>query len=203
MIKIYLASILLRKVKANNNDDDFFLYLIFGIVLVLLILFLSKKKSNSGKLKDSEVNIELVKKLLLDFKVIPIADRKFGFTEKDIHKQLGKYLKEKIENVTAEYSLEGITQNAIDFDLGNGKIGVEVKLAKSVFKTTEWHRALGQMTHYIKRKYNSGNYVMVVVGFKDDKEHSILKELKKDVLEHKGHLIFIESEDVVAEVKTS
>jgi len=31
----------------------------------------------------------------------------------------------------------------------------------------------------------------VVVGFKDDKEHSILKELKKDVLEHKGHLFLL------------
>jgi hypothetical protein len=64
----------------------------------------------------------------------------------------------------------------IDIDLGNGRVGVEVKLAESLLKAAEAHRLIGQAVYYQKRRYQD-NLIVAVVGRSGDLEAPMLKEL--------------------------
>ena len=165
-------------------------------IAIIAIVAFAKKQKKPDRIPDNEVNVDLIKGLLSNYKFKPSIERKNGFTEKDVQKDLFNYLKSKIENVTREYALEGITGDKIDYDIGNGKIGLELKLAKSVYKAVGRNRALGQMVQYIKKKYKDGNFIIAVIGKAEEKDSSHHKELNKDVSSHKGHLIFIETEEM-------
>ena len=45
----------------------------------------------------------------------------------------------------------------IDFDLGKGHIGIEVKLVREIVKEGGWDRATGQINKYIKKKMEMEN----------------------------------------------
>jgi hypothetical protein len=167
-----------------------------GIIAMIAVIAFAKKQKKSDRIPDDEINVGLIKGLLSNYRFKPSIARKNGFTEKDVQKDLFKYLKSKIENVTEQYALEGITKDAIDYDLGNGKIGLELKLSRKIYGANERNRALGQMVQYIKKKYRDGNYIVAVIGKAEDKDSSHYKELNKDITNHKGHLIFIETEEM-------
>ena len=52
---------------------------------------------------------------------------------------------------------------AIDLDIGNGLVGVEVKHAASLLKAAEAHRLIGQAGYYQRRRYGE-NLIVAVVG---------------------------------------
>lgn len=85
-------------------------------------------------------------------------------------------LAETFRVVSCEYVIGGFQGWAIDIDIGNGEVGVEVKLAESVrAKTTEFHRMIGQAVHYNKRRYR-GNLIVVVVGRSDELSDALFDE---------------------------
>jgi hypothetical protein len=88
-----------------------------------------------------------------------------------------------LETVFREYALEGSNTKRIDFDLGKGKIGIEVKLAREAIKEAGWDRALGQLVKYANKKYSNKNLIVLVAGTKDEIENQKLKEFKKDIEE--------------------
>ena len=110
-----------------------------------------------------------------------IPDRKQGFTEKDVQVALQKFFNKHFETFYREYALEGINVKQIDFDLGKGRVGIEVKLAREIIKEGSWDRALGQINKYAKKKYVNGNLIVLVAGSEEERESFKLREFERDV----------------------
>jgi len=161
--------------------------IIAGVVIALIIFGYSKiKKDDSGRIKDESVRTSNVLEALSSFKAKRNAQLKVGYTEKSIQNQLKKHLQKRYVHVTDEYGIEGINATKIDFDLGNGKVGVELKLAKSLFKSANMHRLIGQVEEYQRSKYTKDNLIVVVFGEPTHtQERSHLKVIKER-LEDKG-----------------
>jgi hypothetical protein len=96
--------------------------------------------------------------------------------ESDATEALRSHLSEVFENVHPEYYLGGYLGLKIDLDIGNGKLGIEVKLASALLKAAEAHRLVGQVTYYQRRRYGDA-LLVAIVGNEDDLTASTLKEL--------------------------
>lgn len=180
-------------------DDD--ILFVVAIVLITLAIgaFISNNKQSKRKkitdrpdlIQDDKVTMKLVQDHLKDFKIIVNPKRKMGFTERDIQVELEKFLKSIFQSVTREHGVESKNTKAIDFDIGNGKVGIEVKLASEIFKEGGWDRAIGQMVKYTRLKYNNQNLIFLVAGFDEDLRNSMLSDFEDDVHTNKCEFSFI------------
>ena len=158
--------------------------LLIGLIVVGLIVFLFWKKKQpdaDGRYPDSAVNVEFVEQLLLkEFKLVRNEKLKLGYTEKTIEKQLESLFQSKIQHVVSQYGLDGASGQKIDFDLGRGEVGVEIKLAHAVFKAAGQDRMVGQIQSYIKSKYSDENLLLVIFC---EAEHIAQRAIKKSIEE--------------------
>lgn len=166
------------------------LVVVAGAILAIINGNSEKVTTLSHLIQDNDVTLEKVHNHIKEFKPTEVNGRKNGYTEKDIQKQLDTYLKGIYQHVTREHGVEAKNAKAIDLDIGNGKVGVEVKIARELFKSGTWDRAIGQIVKYTKKKYKDGNFILLVVGDDDDFRNSILSEVEDDVKEHKGVFCF-------------
>lgn len=100
-------------------------------------------------------------------------------TEKNVENVIFEQLKslDKNKNVHNQYSVGGFLSLKIDFDLYDGKVGIELKLAKELLKSsTNVERLLGQILYYSKRKYGS-SIIVLIVGTKEE-YNAIIKEIE-------------------------
>jgi hypothetical protein len=108
-------------------------------------------------------------------KQLTIPARK-AHVEMDAQDAIWDHLAQAFEDVHPQYNIGGYLGLKIDIDIGNGKVGVEVKLADSLLKSaTEIHRLIGQSIYYQKKRY-MGNLIVAVVARMEDLESPILKE---------------------------
>lgn len=166
------------------------------IVIVVLLAFLAPSQKNKAtkavsKILDDNVTVELVTLYLEGFKPSVIAGRKNGFTEKDVQDELEVHLKKYFHSVSREYAIEGKNVKRIDFDIGNGRVGIEVKLAESLLKEGEGDRVIGQVLKYTNRKYNAQNLIIAVAGFQEHTNNTVIHEMKEFVRLNKAHFIFL------------
>ena len=160
------------------------------IILVIAALFIfkqNKSKDSNGLLTDDAVTVKEVVNLLDEF--VPVFNDKLktGFTEADIQKQLHRFLKTKIVHVNREHGIEDVNALKIDFDLGHGKVGIEVKLASQLFKQPNLHRMVGQLQDYTNNKYDKKNLIVFVVGTDEDfTERVYLSKIEEKVKEAKA-----------------
>lgn len=102
--------------------------------------------------------------------------RRKAQTEEDAQDAIGYHLGEIFEDAVPQYNIGGYLGLKIDIDIGNGKVGVEVKLADSLLDSaTEIQRLIGQAVYYHKKRY-MGNLIVAVVGRREDLDHPKLKE---------------------------
>jgi hypothetical protein len=177
----------------GSSDFDLIIIVLLGVLALSVFMFLKtiRKRKNTDKITDDEVTVNLVLAHLKKYKQKVHENRKFGFTEKDVHNDLEVYLKQIFYSVTREYGIEGKNAKMIDFDIGNGKVGIEVKIAESALKEGEGDRLLGQMQKYIRRKYKDGNFILAVAGFENHTTNTVLHEIEEDVEGNGGHFIFL------------
>ncbi len=97
--------------------------------------------------------------------------------EKDVHSELTKIFGK--ENVHRQYSVGGFLALKTDIDLGNGKVGIELKIEENL-TATDMQRLIGQVLYYRNRVYN--NSMILFIASKKTISPSIL-ELKKFVEE--------------------
>jgi hypothetical protein len=156
---------------------------IFVIICVIAILYwISRERNKEGKIKDNSLYYpENFLKELRKLEIKGIPDKKQGFTEKDVQDQLEKFFKKHFETVYREYALEGVNVNRIDFDLGKGRIGVEIKLAREIIKESSWKIALGQAFKYVKKKYKEDNLIFLIAGTEDERDNQKIKEFVSDL----------------------
>lgn len=113
-------------------------------------------------------------------------------TEADAESIIYGYLKKSFKVVAQQYSLGGFRGHKIDIDIGDGEVGVEVKLAKSLLaNVSEIYRCLGQAILYKEKKYDE-NLIMVIVGTDDEIKHHEIDELTDILAEHGIQSVFIE-----------
>lgn len=183
------------------DDSDLIIVIVFIFGFLLIIIAFSNKKEPEVKRKkvtdrpdliqDDKVTMKLVEEKIDGFKIFVNPKRKIGFTEKDVQIELESFLKDIFQNVTREHGVESKNAKAIDFDIGNGKVGIEVKLAVEIFKEGGWDRAIGQMVKYTRLKYNNENLIFLVAGFEEDLRNSMLSEFEDDVYQNKCQFKFV------------
>ena len=106
---------------------------------------------------------ETVISVLKDLKV----PRRKARNEEGARDELASNLKMHFEDVVIEYNIGGYFGLRIDLDIGNGKFGIEVKLAEAIATAVEAHRLIGQAVYYQKRRYGD-NLAIAVVGGEDE-----------------------------------
>lgn len=85
-------------------------------------------------------------------------------TEAEAEQAIARSLKRHFVGVSTQYSVGGYLGYRIDIDLGDGQVGVEVKLADAVrASSSEAYRTLGQAFVYDRRKYG-GRVIVALVG---------------------------------------
>lgn len=87
---------------------------------------------------------------------------------------IGYHLGDVFEDVMPQYNIGGYLGLKIDIDVGNGKVGVEVKLADSL-SASEIHRLIGQAIYYQKKRYGD-DLIVSIAGLREDLNDPILKE---------------------------
>ena len=98
-------------------------------------------------------------------------------TEADVEEVIADSLAPRFQAVSQQYSVGGMLGLKIDLDIGDGQVGVELKLADSILgNTNEFHRLIGQAVYYDHRRYK-GNLILCVVGQRGDDEDPLLRDL--------------------------
>lgn len=102
-----------------------------------------------------------------------------NISESKLEEILAYQLKKKFE-VNTQFSLGGLkgAREKVDIDLGNGRFGIELKLAKTLRKSNERNRLLGQIDLYIQRKYSSKNILVVIIGEAKYQQDAVILELQ-------------------------
>jgi hypothetical protein len=167
----------------NVEDSDDFLKILQGDLEAI-----DYSKTNLTDLSKFENDKELAisfdnVKLVLENIVVP--KRKLT-TEVDLEKFLHDRLVTVFgkDRVYRQYSIGGFLALKTDIDIGNGQLGIELKVADHL-TATDMQRMIGQVVYYKKRYYN--NNLIVYIASKSSMTPTI-KELK-DFIEELGTTI--------------
>ena len=109
-----------------------------------------------------------------------VGESKEGKVQKNILNQLRK--KYGRDNVTAEYNIGGHWGMWSDIDLFDGTVGIELKVAEQLTKAANVERLIGQTVYYTRRKYTTGNLIVVIVGRRKEYD-AAMKELQTIITE--------------------
>lgn len=106
--------------------------------------------------------------------------------EKIIFDQLEILYKDQVHR---QYNIQGYLGLKCDIDLGDGQVGIELKLANQLSNSTNIERLLGQVLYYSKRTYKE-NLIVIVVGL--EKEYDLkIKELQSIIEEQKVYFYYL------------
>ncbi len=98
-------------------------------------------------------------------------------SEADVEEVVASYLAPRFQSVCQQYSIGGMLGLKVDLDIGDGRVGVELKLADSILgKTNEFHRLIGQAVYYDYRRYH-GNLILCIAGRRGDDEDPLMRDL--------------------------
>ena len=108
-----------------------------------------------------------------------------------MQEQLLAYLSARFETVVPEHGVGGHRATRIDFDIGGGRVGIEVKLARSLTKSTEFHRLSGQLENYVEHRYGDENLVVAVFGERKHSENrALLERIRRKIEEKSAVFVF-------------
>ncbi len=167
------------------------IYWIGGIAAAAYLYQYYQKTQKEGdgksglKVPDGRVSADKISEILEDF-------NPRGTNEADVQKQLNGFLRKRVEHVRREYTVEQGTR--IDFDLGNGEVGLEVKMGKQLRRANGRQRMLGQVHTYLKNKYEEKEVIILVVNSPELNDDNAWKADIQEDLEGAGAtVVFLES----------
>ncbi|MGB1206130.1 MAG: hypothetical protein ACPG5B_10820 [Chitinophagales bacterium] len=146
------------------------------------------KKDALGRWKDNEVTI---KKIIVEIKKLE-TDLKEVDTERAFQKLIYDYLSRKFHSVDTEVSIGDLKTTKIDVEVGKS-IGIELKMAKGLLKSSELHRTIGQITYEYAKKYNKNKLILLVAGNESLRTQREIKEIAGIVKKQKSHFYFFET----------
>jgi hypothetical protein len=98
-------------------------------------------------------------------------------SEADVEEVVAGHLGPRFQAVCQQYSVGGMLGLKIDLDIGDGKVGVELKLAGAILENTnEFHRLIGQAIYYDYRRYH-GNLIVCLAGRRGNDEDPLIQDL--------------------------
>jgi hypothetical protein len=130
-----------------------------------------------------------VKKNVIDIQVSTVVNeinsmkiKKALYTsEKKVEDYICSELNKATGKAHSQYNIGGYLGLRVDIDLGDGQVGIELKLAKELSAANNIERLFGQVIYYSKRVYKD-KLIVVVVG--TDKEYTqVVKEVEKFITE--------------------
>ncbi len=92
------------------------------------------------------------------------------------------------DKVHRQYNIQGFLGLKCDLDIGDGQVGIELKLANQL-STTNIERLLGQVLYYSKRTYKE-NLIVLVVGLEKEYDQKV-RELKNIIEEQKVKFYYL------------
>lgn len=119
-----------------------------------------------------------------------LSEKRYGkASEKQVEQWLATKLKYYYSEVETQLSLGG--REKIDLDIGGGKVGIELKLAKKLQSRNEVNRLIGQTTVYKSKKYDQNNLIILLVGNAKAYNHPHIQELKQ-VIEKEALFFYLQ-----------
>lgn len=150
-----------------------------------------KTRGIDGRIIDEHVTVAGI---LKDLKKFSIKNASLS-AEKVFENHLYDYLSTKYENVHRQASIGGVKALKIDLDIGNGRVGIELKLASKVSIQSEKQRLIGQLHDYTDKKYDDNNLIIIIAGSGQYRADPSIKEVEKIVKkQYECHFVFLESE---------
>lgn len=120
------------------------------------------------------------------------------YNENDVEAHLAHHLSRYFSPVNRQYQIKGNlpkSKEKVDIDIGEGRIGIEIKMARLIRKSNERNRFLGQLELYQERLYRAQDLIAVLVGVNQDKQDPRILEIQK-ILNNKGVVVlYLESEN--------
>lgn len=167
--------------------DDQLIYWILGGAAVYWLYF-KVHRDDDGRIEDKSVTVDRVLETLAGFKG---TSANGTFTEAMIQKQMFDFLQKHFVHVKREHGLEGSNTLKIDLEVGR-KIGIEIKVASTLFKSANLHRLDGQINNYLKSKYETAisldksDLIVAVVGTAEDAKQRVYLDDVRDLVEKKN-----------------
>lgn len=151
------------------------------------ISLIDKSKDPEGKWLDEATTIEIIKKEIEQF----IPSSKVIAKESELEKELYQFLKTRFHSVEKQVYIGGVKALKIDLEIAHGKIGIELKMADKLIDPLEKQRFIGQMHDYTTKRYDPGNFMLLVAGQHNYRNDIMIKEVRNYV-QDKSHWHFIE-----------
>jgi len=126
--------------------------------------------------------INAIKKLEDDLKIVK--------SESALQKLILNHLTQIFHSVKKEVSIGG-KSTKIDIEVGN-RIGVELKMAKSLSKSAEFQRCIGQVTHDYLKKYSKEYLILIVAGNKKMRTSNEVKDIRKVIHKQDSEFYYLE-----------
>ena len=177
----------------NRHTYCVFIHIYFELVTFALIavLVIYERSRLGPRVPDRKVTVRRVLKALAEFEPRRRPRPQRGYSEKSVQEQLLAYLSDRFETVVPEYGVGGHRATRIDFDIGGGRVGIEVKLARSLKKSTEFHRLSGQLENYREHRYGDDNLVVAVFGEREHAENrALLRRIREKIEEKSAVFVF-------------
>jgi hypothetical protein len=165
----------------------------YGLYNISLI---DRNKDPEGKWTDEASDVQKVVDEIETFG----SSAKSLTTERALEAELYKHLKQKFHTVQRQVYIGGAKALQIDIDIGDGKIGVELKLASKIVKSTEKQRLIGQMHDYTTKRYKPENFVLVVAGHRELRDEITLREIR-DLVQQRSKFCFLEVASYIRELR--
>ncbi len=139
------------------------------------------------------------RRVLTSRNVIRVLRKSFkqkGFSEEEseseVEQKIATCLSGHFDAVQSQAPLGGRAQarERIDLDLGPGKVGIEIKLARFLRKSNERNRLIGQVELYLNRKYRPENLIVLIVGPAPLHQDPALYELRDILLKKRVRYVY-------------
>ena len=186
--------------KIFNIEDLDFLVLMFFLVCVafafiLVIKMLSGNANKSGGsqdqvhqeiarktidpnlIQDKDVTVAKVLKSIEEFRPVINPDLKEGYTEKSMEKELDRYLKTIFQSVRGQFPLADSRKG--DIDVGSGRVGVELKLARQLLGVQALNGLGGQLDGYVDYYKSPSKVILVVIGDENHKRDARITDVER------------------------
>lgn len=135
------------------------------VAIALFVYWYNRRPDKDGRLPDLAITISKIENLILN--ELEFDEKSKISNERDAQKYLYEFLEERILHVQQHRSIGGTTSKTIDFDVGCGRVGIEIKMGKSAFKNAERNRMFGQVNEYLETEYGNDN--LLLLFFCDEK----------------------------------
>ncbi len=116
-------------------------------------------------------------------------------SESEVENILARSLQNRFGNVTTQALVGGkrYARERIDIDLGDGQLGIEIKLADMLRKSNERNRLLGQIDLYLERKYTPENLLILIIGKNEYAQTDNIQEIQRMIKNKKVYFYYIKT----------